>query len=371
MDARTRLIRRSDMVACKLAFIDCKMPGSVGKENYSLIGAGVTQSSDQVVNITEPHGFSLGVAAMPPGTTNNLHVHYTAEVFMVFSGTWLFRWGADGKDGEIIGKAGDVVSIPTFIFRGFSNVGDESGWIFTALGGDDTGGIIWHPSILNTAKQHGLYLTKQNMMVDTEAGAAKPAPEDLLEPLDTATIHSLRRFDLDAMRRRVVTRVDRAYSDRALLDSLLPGHKAALAPVLGHGMSQDLEHVPPIGNPHGFSIEWLRIEPGERVGAYKLAEKQVLLVFAGARDVTLDDDAPVRAETQEVFSVPADRWRTIASVGEAAAEIAVVTAGDQKKHPVWHPDIIQAARAAGFALDHSGYVAPLALLPYDVQTRAA
>ena len=192
MDARTRLIRRSDMVACKLAFIDCKMPGSVGKENYSLIGAGVTQSADQVVNITEPHGFSLGVAAMPPGTTNNLHVHYTAEVFMVFSGTWLFRWGADGKDGEIIGKAGDVVSIPTFIFRGFSNVGDESGWIFTALGGDDTGGIIWHPSILSTARQHGLYLTKQNMMVDTEAGAAKPAPEDLLEPLDTATIHSLR-----------------------------------------------------------------------------------------------------------------------------------------------------------------------------------
>ena len=112
MDAQTRLIRRSDMVACKLAFIDCKMPGSIGKENYSLIGAGVTQSSDQVVNITEPHGFSLGVAAMAPGTTNNLHVHYTAEVFMVFSGTWLFRWGADGKDGEIIGTAGRCRQYP-------------------------------------------------------------------------------------------------------------------------------------------------------------------------------------------------------------------------------------------------------------------
>ena len=144
-----------------------------------------------------------------------------------------------------------------------------------------------------------------------------------------------------------------------------------MAPVLGHGMSQELEHVPPIGNPHGFSIEWLRIEAGERVGAYKLAEKQVLLVFTGAIAVTLDDDAPVRAETQEVFSVPADCWRTIASVGEATAEIAVVTAGDHKKHPVWHRDIVNAARSAGFALDHSGYVAPLALLPYDVPTRAA
>ncbi|RYY09749.1 MAG: hypothetical protein EON55_17760, partial [Alphaproteobacteria bacterium] len=80
--ARQRLVKRSDMVACKVAFIDCKMPGSQDKENYSLIGAGVTQSTDQVVNITEPHGLSMGVAAMPPGTVNNLHVHYTAEVFM-------------------------------------------------------------------------------------------------------------------------------------------------------------------------------------------------------------------------------------------------------------------------------------------------
>ena len=37
-DARTRLIKRSDMVACKVAFIDCKMPGSERRDNYSLVG---------------------------------------------------------------------------------------------------------------------------------------------------------------------------------------------------------------------------------------------------------------------------------------------------------------------------------------------
>ncbi|KAG1579485.1 hypothetical protein G6F46_015655 [Rhizopus delemar] len=59
------------MVACKLAFIDCKLPGSDLKENYSMIGAGVTQSEDQVVNLTEPHGFSVGAAAMPAGVAGN------------------------------------------------------------------------------------------------------------------------------------------------------------------------------------------------------------------------------------------------------------------------------------------------------------
>ena len=371
MDVRSRLIRRSDMVACKVAFIDCKMPGSTLKENYSLIGPGVTQSSDQVVNITEPHGFSLGVAAMPPGTTNNLHVHYTAEVFMVFSGTWLFRWGADGTDGEIIGKAGDVVSIPTWIFRGFSNVGNDDGWIFTALGGDDTGGIIWHPSILKTAAQHGLYLTKDNMLIDTEAGAAVPAPEDLIEPLDAETVHSLRHFDTAAMRQRVVTRDERAWSSRALLDSVLAGHASELAPVIGHGISEDLEQSPKVANPHGFSVEWLRIAPGQSVGPFKLAEKQVLLVFTGAVTVTIDQEEPVRANAQDVYSVPAEAWRSIASVGDVPAEIAVLTAGDHKKHPVWADEICRDAATAGFALDHAGYIARLNLLPIEVQKRAA
>ena len=127
-DAAARHIRRADMVACKVAFIDCRMPGSENKENYSLVGAGVTQSHDQVVNLTEPHGFSLGVAAMPAGTVNNLHVHFTAEVFMIHRGTWTFRWGADGQDGEIVGGPGDVVSVPTWIFRGFTQHG-RRGWL--------------------------------------------------------------------------------------------------------------------------------------------------------------------------------------------------------------------------------------------------
>jgi mannose-6-phosphate isomerase-like protein (cupin superfamily) len=148
---------------------------------------------------------------------------------------------------------------------------------------------------------------------------------------------------------------------------MLPGHASELAPVIGHGITQDLEHAPPIGNPHGFSVEWLRIAPGQRVGAFQLEEKQVLMVFGGAIEVTLDAAAPVRVAQQEVFSVPEHAWRSIASVGDAPAEIALVTAGDQKKHPRWHPDIIAAAARAGFGLDHSGYLAPLRLLPREAQ----
>ncbi len=371
--ARARHIRRADMVACKVAFIDCRMPGSERKENYSLVGAGVTQSHDQVVNLTEPHGFSLGVAAMPPGTVNNLHVHFTAEVFMIQRGTWTFRWGADGRDGEIVGHPGDVVSIPTWIFRGFTNSGDQDGWIFTALGGDDTGGIIWHPSILENAAQYGMFLSKDNMLVDTEAGAVRPTADALMPALSAAQIATLPAYSPAQMARRVVKAADRAWSGRALLCNGLPGMAAELAPVIGHGMTEDRAHAAPIGNAHGFSIEWLRIAPGQRVGRHMLAEKQVLIVFDGAVDIALNEASDVRVHVAagECFSTPGGAWRSLAASGAEPMEVALITAGDQRKRITWAPEVVAAAMQAGLGIDHNGYLAPLDLLPPPTRASVA
>jgi hypothetical protein len=66
------------------------------------------------------------------------------------------------------------------------------------------------------------------------------------------------------------------------LDSRIPGHGAELAPVLGHGITEDRDHVPPISNPHGMSIEWGRIPTGGSIGRHLLREKQVMIVFSGA-----------------------------------------------------------------------------------------
>ena len=374
-EARARHIRRADMVACAVAFIDCKMPGSERKENYSLVGPGVTQSRDQVVNLTEPHGFSLGVAAMPPGTVNNLHIHFTAEVFMVSKGTWTFRWGTDPAserwEHEIQAGPGDVVSIPTWIFRGFTNSGAEDGWIFTALGGDDTGGIIWHPTILENAARYGLYLTRDNMLVDTGSGVPAPAPEARMPALTPEQVASLPRDSPERMRRRIVAAAERDWSARALLGAVLPGHASELAPVIGHGMSEERAHAAPISNPHGFSIEWLRLPPGSSTGRHVLAEKQVAITIRGAVRITLNEPADavaVEVAEGECFSTPGDVWRDI-EAGEEELELALITAGDQRKRVRWAPDILARAADAGWVLDHDGHVAPLDLLPPS--TRAA
>ncbi len=365
VEARERLIRRSDLVASKLAFIDCKIPGSHLKENYAIIGPGVTQDADQVIPLAEPHGFQIGAAAMPSGITNNLHIHFTAEVFIIFRGTWLFRWGADGRDGEIVGEAGDVVSVPTWIFRGFTNVGADDGWIYTALGGDDTGGIIWHPTILEVAKQHGMYLSKENMLIDTASGAPTPNEADLIRPIPPRAIAALRKYSVDDMRARVVSAGERDWSGRALLDAALPGHASELAPVLGYGMTEDRDHAPKVANPHGFSIEWLRIEPGNRVGMYAVDTKQVLMVYGGRAGVVLNEDQDVRVEAAawDSYSVPANTWRTIEAVGDTTLELVVMTAGDARPAMRWSPKVAHEAAAAGWVLDASGFIAERDLVP--------
>ncbi len=363
-EAGSRLVRREDMVSCNVAFIDCKLPGSTLKENYSIIGPGVTQAEDQVVNLPEEHGFAIGAAAMPHGVTNNLHLHYTAEVFIVFRGEWLFRWGADGREGEIVGRAGDIVSMPTWIFRGFTNIGEDNGWIFTALGRDDTGGIIWHPSILTGAAEHGLFLRKTNMLVDLAKGDQRPAAGELIEPLSPEVIATLRRYSVEEMRGRVTAADERRWSSRALLQAALPGHAAELAPVIGYGMTEDRDAAPRVVNPHGFSVEWLRIGAGQSVGPFRIAPKQVLIVERGSVEITLENGSSAVAGPWDVFSTPAGVWRTLHASGEEAVTMVLVTAGDARAMVEWDEATVQAARARGLARDPNGYVAPVAQLPY-------
>ena len=105
-EMKTRLVRYGELKPCKTAFIDAHTPGSNQKENFTIIGGGVSESPDQHVHISIPHGFNIGAAGQPPKCRNSLHSHRTAEVFFVLSGRWRFFWGRWGnaETGAITSK---------------------------------------------------------------------------------------------------------------------------------------------------------------------------------------------------------------------------------------------------------------------------
>ncbi|MEM9715373.1 MAG: cupin domain-containing protein [Pseudomonadota bacterium] len=181
-EMEARIVRYGDLRPCKTAFIDAHTPGSDQKENFTIIGGGVSESADQHVHISIPHGFNIGAAGQPPKCRNSLHSHRTAEVFFVLSGRWRFFWGRWGTAGEVVLEQGDIFNIPTGIFRGFENIGTDYGMIMAILGGDDAGGgVIWAPQVIEDAADHGLILAETGKLVDTKKGeqlwdGVKPMP---------------------------------------------------------------------------------------------------------------------------------------------------------------------------------------------------
>ena len=170
-----RVVRYGELKPCKTAFIDAHTPGSNQKENFTIIGGGVSESADQHVHIKETPGFNIGAAGQPPRCRNSLHSHRTAEVFFVLKGRWRFFWGRWGTAGEVVLNEGDIINIPTGIFRGFENIGEEYGMIMAILGGDDAGGgVIWAPQVIEDASAHGLILAETGKLYDTKKGEQLP-----------------------------------------------------------------------------------------------------------------------------------------------------------------------------------------------------
>ena len=174
-DLEARIVRYGDLVPCRTAFIDAHTPGSDQKENFTIIGGGVSESADQHVHIRDTPGFNIGAAGQPPRCRNSLHSHRTAEVFFVLSGRWRFFWGRWGTAGEVTLEPGDIFNIPTGIFRGFENVGTDYAMIMAILGGDDAGGgVIWAPQVIEDARDHGLILAETGRLYDTKKGETLP-----------------------------------------------------------------------------------------------------------------------------------------------------------------------------------------------------
>ncbi len=363
-EAERRHLKRKDYVPCVDAFIDCRLPGSMPKENYSMIGPGVTQNASQFINLQEPHGFNIGAAGMYPGVTNNLHLHFTSETFIAPTGAYTVRWGVRGDEGELPLETGDIAVMPTWVFRGFSARSDQFGLLMAVLGSDDTGGIIWSPEVLKRARETGLWLSKGNEVIDA-LQSGTPDDAELLPLMPETEIATLKRWSVAQMRARVVKKGALDFRE-ATLDTAA-GHHWKIAPAVGNGLSQHRDHTPPILEPQSFSIEWIQIESGQGSAPFATAEKMVLINLSPALEVVLNEGSDSVVQTlgfEDMISIPAHVQRSFrCPAGAAASEAVMVMAGDHVKYPMFGAALIAAARANDVTLDAGGKLARASLLP--------
>ncbi len=255
-----RVVRYADLKPCYNAFIDTRSPGSEAKENFTIIGPGVSENPEQHVHIAEPHGFNIGGARQPPACVNSQHSHDTAEVFIVHTGTWRFDLGEHGDDAQVVIGAGDVISLPTQMFRGFTNVGDDIGYLFAVLGGDDPGKVLWAPDVFDMAADYGLVLLETGQLIDTVAGQTVPNDARPMPRTSAEQAAALGRASVQDAERLV-------WRARA-----------------GKGVTAVIGDQAPLGWPHPFTLD--RIDLRDGVSDVRTPNQpEVVFVHSGALSV--------------------------------------------------------------------------------------
>ncbi|MGB0957677.1 MAG: cupin domain-containing protein, partial [Litorivicinus sp.] len=285
---------------CRTAFIDAHTPGSDQKENFTIIGGGVSESPDQHVHLTDAIGFNIGAAGQPPKCNNSLHTHRTAEVFFVLKGRWRFFWGQHGTAGEVILNEGDIFNIPTPVFRGFENVGDDYGMIMAVLGGDDAGGgVIWAPHVLEAAQAHGLVLGDNGRLYDSKRGETLPAGVVPMPPLAESELEAFPELTAS----EVVPHFVKRYWDLMAMAADGPCR------VIGDGA---LIHDRP-----GFDVDF--VSRGSLDGAYHVDTPEVLMGMRGHWRLTVDgQDTLINPGDTVLVEAGTERTLVPAVSGEAS-----------------------------------------------------
>ena len=327
MTLHKRLIRYNDLIPCKAAFIDAKTPGSDLKDNFSIIGGGVSESTHQKVNLSLPHGFCIGAAGQPPRIKNSPHSHFTAEVFMVFSGTWRFYWNNDCKSETIL-QPGDIISLPTNMFRGFENVGDDYGMIFSILGRDDAGGgVVWLPEVIEEAKDHGLILLENGKLVDTTIGEEIPTGLKPMPPLSSDQLSKFDQYTSDQMSAYVGRKSSYLPTSCTDFPNQTP-ETITYYDIIGPQNSSSHNFQIYQGCPHGdgFNVYGIYSSNIGSTGKYSREDAEVMLVHRGEFEISCndgDDHLNATLKDGDMMSFPKGSTRSIKPRKEGFAYLVV------------------------------------------------
>ena len=327
-----RLVRYADLIPCRTAFIDTRTPGSTDKENFTIIGAGVSESPEQHVHITERHGFNIGAARQPFGCINSQHSHETAEVFVVHSGRWQLLFGPNKEDGTLDIDPGDVVSVPTRMFRGFKKIDEGTGFLFTVLGEDDPGKVTWAPAVFEAASDFGLKLAKGGRLIDTTSGEAELKDVELETGLADDAVAALKTPPREKLAECKLAAADIRPNPASPLAA--PGVEEAS--IIAPQTTADGFGPGPIAGwwPHGFNLRSLTLQSGAYIPTHSRAEPEVIFLQQGTLEITWDTGTIIMG-AGDTLSLPTNLPRALRNTASVPMQAFVVRGSESPALPTF------------------------------------
>ena len=323
----SRILRYDSLIPCKTAFIDARTPGSDKKENFCIIGSGVAENPGQVVHLNMPHGFDIGAAKQPNGCKNSHHSHDTSETFVVHKGKWKFTLGEHGEDAEVILDEGDTITLPTKVFRGFENVGDDEGFLYCVLGVEDNGvvgNVTWAPYVIKNATNHGLVLLEDGRLIDTHTGQSVPEDSKQVSPISQQEVKQYRKVSNKEEVKKLILANNQVKSSVLGSLSQYDGVKEYL--ILSDGDNGALKADGQNNWKHDFSIYRLILEPQAIIPEHIRLEEEVLFIHKGKLQVCVDGEE-FDLNQGDLFTTPINAKRSFKNQTDEEIDIIVVRKG--------------------------------------------
>lgn len=331
-----RLVRFDELIPNKTAFIDARTPGSDQKDNYCIIGEGVSENPDQHVHILDNKGFNVGAAGQPAGIKNSLHSHTSAEIFIIYSGQFRLYWGNDGQFEAIL-KPGDMISIPTNCFRGFEVVGDEYGFLFAFLGGDDSGGgVTWHPDVIKTAESYGLVLLEDGTLVDTVEGHTVPEDKKKMPPLDKNQLDRFNNYPVEEMSKFIIKKGDYSATSKPFMNGAFKQYNLS--------GSENNDYDFQVKSEDGLCVFAYEMEEGGMVPMHKRTEHEALINVEGETLLTLQHKGKtenILLKAGDTFNLPLSAAYQLQCVGKRSFVYSAVQGNSPSKpEAVYNDEVI-------------------------------
>jgi quercetin dioxygenase-like cupin family protein len=143
----------------------------------------------------------------------------------------------------------------------------------------------------------------------------------------------------------------------AFVDSLLPEGRKKNLKVIGKGVVENKDMMPPISEDHGFTVSYIVVPPNGGAGLHSHKTAEIFIPMNGELNVLIGDEKEeLVLQPLDVISVPVGVMRGFRNrTGKDLTILAMVGGHTGGGSVTWHPEVLdRAARDTGLAIDEEG-----------------
>lgn len=172
--------------------------------------------------------------------------------------------------------------------------------------------------------------------------------------VNTAPVTEL-DFSVEAMEAQVARFKHQKSSDKAFIDTRIPGHEREIFSIIGNGVQEDASMRPQIPA-QDFHLAMIRAEPGKGAALHAHLTQEVFMPLTGRWAIFWGPEGAKELvlEPYDVISLPVHVMRGFRNVSQETAMMLAVVGGNDPGRVGWPASMKAMAEAAGLTLDAEG-----------------